>query len=1477
MFASQGPGGIYYSAVEKEPEMHPLIEMGASIAPYITMGVAANYLSKNKYKGSKEITTYDVGLKQARNVLNRTLGGFFNTFRIAEMGSFNLSGEALGLNLNQSVLDPSKQVRSMVFGSEYFNKDTNKLLKEIIGQSDYEKISAQLIGGQDDFELIYEMGVDDKRKGNLIFRQLDSSFEDVLDADGNVTGRKKVFTPRKGSEILVSDKVALQYGVSGADVLDVLQGDDYTGRINPATQGVYQNLVSGDEVDFKQAFRSSYTGQQSRLMLVPSISGNLDNLGDFKRRTAVLTGHLSAGIDRFNRLIDATTNQIPFFNIAKEKLFGDSDLGLSLKTTPDAFYKQFFDIGLKATKISAAYMGLQTIDHYRDQFGMMGNLVASSAISGGIALGYTKLAKTAETSMVKKLGFGSFAIQMLMPGFDKGIVEGLATTAVNIDIGRSYIGKYTGLSAVRRSIEGILPGFTEATTGLALGLGVAALSYSEYPQKFVKRLTNNNLNAGDKIFKKVDDFLAPTFGPVSGSSIILPQEKSLTESSNLIDILYPGKDINTGEYSEKFKTFNPFAKELMALDESSDIYKEYQQKIDDILNGSNYENLTKEQRKKLQNFFNEEKDLVNKLAPDLDPGQIKNRILDFNDYLLKNLNRSEVYKSYNIDNDVNASLLKRINLINQKYSNGDGFLNSVGRRLEIFGAEMYHSFYGASMSGSVDVDIAGVKTKETLSDGTLKNLNYETIAKSMGATPIVKRFGALALGTALLHQVATSGFFGMMEDPDELKEIYSGERLVEIKKGRWWEAGATPYEGGETRYFRPHAYVQMMTKAKDRSVWGDEVDQYNPITRFILKNFTYHLEKKNYYDRPYPITGAAFEDVPVLGGLLSATIGQVIKPSKLMHEEELYRTNSITGNKEIAYASEYGSSLTFGQEPPGVPTSPYGAMASLGKLQYQFRELEGLTGYGKNVLQKMFTGREVLGTREYIMANSNMMSSTIMDFWEKDLGGFGFMSEPIRRILPRPKAEIETYNPIMNSMPSYLPNKFKLGDPYRLIDNGAIRLPGKGYEALNPDVKGLDPEDYPLIHKYKIMADIAPQSRVTMKMREELLERKVGEVLTSHEEKLLERITDYHYKRLAATRNETFHENAIKIPVLSSLVGETYAGATSLLRKTAAAAENLMPGGFRPTSKLLGHTRDAIEVYEMERVYNTSNSFWDAPIRDWFRPAMYSAAHAMGWDGKPIHVQKREALDEHFDKLQFMKFMALADQASNPKDRKRYLNLAARTRTGVNPNGDALSLYLSLPSAEKRFFDAFANAKDSDRDKILELVPDDQKELYKAVWSRIDSGEDASLITSSKPIINEQYMYSKLNSVREEMKMMPMPEADWIGWHKDVDINDIKIKYVDNLGSEIHDYDMWESQVRKVSRRPYLEGSDLFMYQNRGFNRNDLRQNFLRGFDNYSQLNSGKILLNTSGDHFENSRAEIYYKDGRESEMISLLSGAIRG
>jgi hypothetical protein len=129
--------------------------------------------------------------------------------------------------------------------------------------------------------------------------------------------------------------------------------------------------------------------------------------------------------------------------------------------------------------------------------------------------------------------------------------------------------------------------------------------------------------------------------------------------------------------------------------------------------------------------------------------------------------------------------------------------------------------------------------------------------------------------------------------------------------------------------------------------------------------------------------------------------------------------------------------------------------------------------------------------RDVYFQGSRQMTNLSRRYYERELGAgmapspslkefFGY-SEPLRRFIQREGFEPQA-NEIPNTMPSWLPGddymtNFKVGDPYVRIDDGYARLPGAGYEALHPELKGVDPEEYPDIHKLRILADIAPYSR----------------------------------------------------------------------------------------------------------------------------------------------------------------------------------------------------------------------------------------------------------------------------------------------------------------------------------------------------------------------------------------------------------------
>ena len=158
------------------------------------------------------------------------------------------------------------------------------------------------------------------------------------------------------------------------------------------------------------------------------------------------------------------------------------------------------------------------------------------------------------------------------------------------------------------------------------------------------------------------------------------------------------------------------------------------------------------------------------------------------------------------------------------------------------------------------------------------------------------------------------------------------------------------------------------------------------------------------------------------------------------------------------------------------------------------------------------------------------MTNTSRRYYEMELGAglgpspgfsehFGY-TEPLRRFIQREGFEPQA-NEIPNEMPSWMPGEdyytdFKKGDPYVKVDQGFARLPGAGYAALHPELKDVNPEDYPDIHKMAILADVAPYSREynTYRLKVGAAAKRNTELQIEYE-KILDRVRQTRYFRLS--------------------------------------------------------------------------------------------------------------------------------------------------------------------------------------------------------------------------------------------------------------------------------------------------------------------------------------------------------------------------
>lgn len=328
------------------------------------------------------------------------------------------------------------------------------------------------------------------------------------------------------------------------------------------------------------------------------------------------------------------------------------------------------------------------------------------------------------------------------------------------------------------------------------------------------------------------------------------------------------------------------------------------------------------------------------------------------------------------------------------------------------------------------------------------------------------------------------GMLGSRKSARELQDIYSGREPVAVRSGRWWDLGTTPWEGNRIKEYRPHWSVLHRSHAEDISLYGSEKERWahNPILHPLrYLSDPYWLEKKNYKDRPYPITSPAFSNVPLVGPLLAGTIGKIVKPVMRMHSEwsgDDYHIGSTRleprGPKAL---------------PPPPPRQEFDFKDTVNREALQLSELVGLPGFiARTLFSSAYPDKDT--GKDVYFQGSRMMENVSRRYYEKELGAgvgpnldftqqLGY-TEPLRRFIqPEPK-RFEA-NEIANAMPSWLPGEdyfmnFKVGDPYAKIAEGYARLPGAGYESLHPEVAGIDPEEYPELTKMSILGDVAPYS-----------------------------------------------------------------------------------------------------------------------------------------------------------------------------------------------------------------------------------------------------------------------------------------------------------------------------------------------------------------------------------------------------------------
>lgn len=272
-----------------------------------------------------------------------------------------------------------------------------------------------------------------------------------------------------------------------------------------------------------------------------------------------------------------------------------------------------------------------------------------------------------------------------------------------------------------------------------------------------------------------------------------------------------------------------------------------------------------------------------------------------------------------------------------------------------------------------------------------------------------------AAGAAGMTAMAVGFLFNLPMLPGQLANLigggksyserqaeYSGKIPVPIMKGRWWEAGLSQFEGDKLGYYRASLMRATPKEARDMDLYGDPDSNFANVRSTIEQMFSYNLEERNYRHRPYAATAAAFSDIfGPMTPIMNATLGEMIKPTKMMHSTELFSKSVMesSGDGYALYSLPSSGKMPNMMESttPGVtselnmPTSESSFGIDKLTLRESFyrlgQEASGLPGFlmqssisSKNDFDIMFDD-QAFAERADRIAESRRM------FWDMELGG----------------------------------------------------------------------------------------------------------------------------------------------------------------------------------------------------------------------------------------------------------------------------------------------------------------------------------------------------------------------------------------------------------------------------------------------------------------------------------------------------------
>lgn len=335
-----------------------------------------------------------------------------------------------------------------------------------------------------------------------------------------------------------------------------------------------------------------------------------------------------------------------------------------------------------------------------------------------------------------------------------------------------------------------------------------------------------------------------------------------------------------------------------------------------------------------------------------------------------------------------------------------------------------------------------------LGDGGLTGI----AAKSFAATRIGFQVIAENTGIKAATQYLINQGIGMLEVTDlnlsteEMYQQYFEGKETAIRRNRYWfSSGREGFEGGEVKEFRKHLLYKL--QHRDAGIYKDKVERFYREdflpTKLLSRLTDPYLEERRLLEKGLPLDKSEqlFRDTPLIGELLSATIGEALKPTVYYNNANEVNRFARIGNQFLEDMKSFGG--------------------------YQGYVLSKASDYlfgGKSIYELM--NNKGLETRE--LASVDRYTSLSNQFDKLELGGMFGLTEPLRRLIPQSNNQVKSL--MSNNMPGWYSQNSKLNN-FDILNSEFNQF---NYKPQFTDDKF---KDVSLLDRLNVLANINPNSK----------------------------------------------------------------------------------------------------------------------------------------------------------------------------------------------------------------------------------------------------------------------------------------------------------------------------------------------------------------------------------------------------------------